>query len=420
MPRPGSLVALCALLLLTMGVVMVHSAGMAVTPVSADAPTADGAVSFETIVLSRATAYAAGAMLLLLIAWRLPVRWACERFARVPEPRMPVAARREFALLIFATLALAGVLLLVYLPGLGREFNGASRWIGFPLRPIGSPKNSTAGVTLQPSEIAKWGAVILLAWWCGRRLDRMDRFWTGLLPPLMAVGALAAIITLEDLGTAVLICAACAFVLLASGVRLWHTALFAPPALAAFAAACWFSPYRMERLITFLNPYADPQESGYHIIQSLTAIAGAGPFGRGLGHGLQKFGYLPEDTTDFLFAIVCEEMGLAGAAAVCAAYAVLVCILLAIARREAEPALRLLVVGVTATIGLQALINLLVVTGLAPTKGIALPLMSAGGTGWLLTAGALGLVAAVDRTQPHIHQHDERSAQDGNPLPTPA
>ncbi|MEL7474480.1 MAG: FtsW/RodA/SpoVE family cell cycle protein, partial [Planctomycetota bacterium] len=136
-----------------------------------------------------------------------------------------------------------------------------------------------------------------------------------------------------------------------------------------------------------------------HIIQSLGAIAGAGPFGRGLGHGLQKFGYLPEDTTDFLFAIVCEELGLAGAAMVCFIYAALINSLVAVARRETSVALRTLVVGVTATIGLQAAINLLVVTGLAPTKGIALPLMSAGGTGWILTAGAIGLVVSIDRSQ---------------------
>jgi cell division protein FtsW len=157
------------------------------------------------------------------------------------------------------------------------------------------------------------------------------------------------------------------------------------------------SEYRVKRIMAFVDPYADPQGIGYHTIQSLVAVAGGEGFGRGLGHGLQKFGYLPEDRTDFLFAIICEELGIAGAALVITLFLTLLFASLAVAARERSPLLRLFTLGVIATVCLQAIINLAVVTGLAPTKGIALPLLSSGGTGWILTAFSLGLLIAIDR-----------------------
>jgi hypothetical protein len=155
----------------------------------------------------------------------------------------------------------------------------------------------------------------------------------------------------------------------------------------------------MQRLVTFLNPYADPEGAGYHMIQSMVAVANGEVAGRGLGHGLQKFGYLPEDRTDFLFAIICEELGVAGALVVVALYGGMLWSCWTIIRREQAAILKLLALGVVATVGIQALINLAVVTGLGPTKGIALPLLSSGGTGWILTAASLGLIVAMDRTQ---------------------
>ena len=147
-----------------------------------------------------------------------------------------------------------------------------------------------------------------------------------------------------------------------------------------------------------------PTNLGYHrvvrfiaCLAAMATIAGGGPFGRGLGHGLQKFGYLPEATSDFLFAVICEELGLAGAALVLSLYAVVFWTLASIARSAVGPVCRLVALGVLATIAGQAVINLFVVTGLGPTKGIALPLLSSGGTGWILTCAALGLVAAIAR-----------------------
>jgi cell division protein FtsW len=226
----------------------------------------------------------------------------------------------------------------------------------------------------------------------------MPRFWRGLAPGLIAAGVVAGAVAKDDLGTGVLIAAVACIVLLAAGARLLHFLMFIPPAAAALVALVVASPYRFVRIETFVNPYLQPQKAGYHMIQSMLAIAGGEGTGRGLGYGLQKFGYLPEDTTDFLFSIICEELGIAGAALVMGLYAILLWAGLAIVRQQRVLVLKLIGTGVLATIGLQALINLAVVTGLGPTKGIALPLISFGGTGWILTAASLGLLAAMDPT----------------------
>jgi cell division protein FtsW len=189
--------------------------------------------------------------------------------------------------------------------------------------------------------------------------------------------------------------------------------MMAPAAILGFVALVIASPYRVNRILAYLDPYQDPQGIGYHVIQSMGAIGGGGLAGRGLGNSIQKFGYLPEGTTDFIYAIICEETGVLGAAGVIALYVVLLwCgwMVVGAARRGAatdgaaadapalSPFAQLLGLGVLATIGLQALINISVVTALAPTKGIALPLVSRGGTGWMLTCLALGLLISMDRS----------------------
>ena len=395
MLRAGHGILLCALALLMVGVVMVHSASMVVRPLAEGAdPQAAAAVSgvtVESLLLSRTTLYLALAVGAMVLASRLPLRRLADRAQRAAF--LPPAG--DHGLLVLGSLALLGVLATVYVPGIAREAKGAARWVNLHLPGLES---------VQPSEIAKWGLVLLVAVYAARLATRTDnhmrRFVSGLLPACLCVGAVAGFVVLEDLGTGVLMVAACAVVLLASGARIWHFLLFAPPALLAFVVAVATTPYRVQRITSFLDPYADPQGAGYHMIQSLTTVAGGGVFGRGLGHGLQKFGYLPEDTTDFLYAVICEELGLFGALLVLFLYALLAWFGTSIARRETNPALKLAALGVTATITLQALINLFVVTGLAPTKGIALPLISSGGTGWILTGFALGLVVAIDRTQP--------------------
>jgi cell division protein FtsW len=271
------------------------------------------------------------------------------------------------------------------------------------------PLPGLGNTSIQPSEIVKWGAVILLAVYGASRAAQMKSFFRGLAPGLVAIGVVAAVIAYEDLGTGVLVmCVAC-ILLLAAGARLWQFLMFVPPAAAGLVALIVTNPYRLTRIETFLNPYADPQGSGYHVIQSMLAVAGGEGFGRGLGYGLQKFGYLLEDTSDFIFGIICEELGIAGAAVVIFLYAVLLWSALTIVRQQRSMTLKLLGLGIFSTVGLQALINLAVVTGMAPTKGIALPLISSGGTGWILTAASLGLLIAMDGLGEEAAAGDESS-----------
>jgi cell division protein FtsW len=245
---------------------------------------------------------------------------------------------------------------------------------------------------------------------------RLKRFRTGFVPGLGLLLAVVGLIISEDLGTAVLIVGAGMLLLVAAGVRIWHVAILAPIPVALMVLAIVVSPYRIQRIRAFLDPYADPQGQGYHMIQSMVAVS-AGEFtGRGLGHGVHKFGYLPEDTNDFLFAIICEELGLFGAVFVLFLYGILIHAIFSILKRLGNPTARLIALGIMMTISFQALINLLVVTGLAPTKGIALPLLSAGGTGWVLTAFSLGLVIGMDRfhgDQSSIDVASAAAADDG-------
>jgi cell division protein FtsW len=386
MLRPGQAIVLCVLALLALGVVMVNSADMTLAP--------DQAVTLQSIVLSRSSAYMVMALIALLSCSLLPVRRLAA--AAVGEPIDPTRPRPLARRIVgrpslwVLTIGILAVLATVYLPFIGREINGSHRWLEVKLPSVGK-------VSLQPSEIAKWAMVLLLSWYGAKSAALMNRFWAGLLPALVATGAVAGFIVIEDLGTGILVGAVAGVLLLAAGARWWHLALLAPPALGALYMAVASSEYRMKRLTAFLDPYADPEKTGFHMIQSMTAVANGEVAGRGLGFGLQKFGYLPEDRTDFLFAVICEELGVAGAAIVVALYIGILWAGYLIMRREQNIMLKLVALGVLTTVGVQAIINLAVVTGLGPTKGIALPLLSSGGTGWILTAASLGLIVAIDR-----------------------
>ena len=399
MLRAGHVIVIAVVALLTLGVVMVNSAGLSVGDNAPPTVTA--------LLLSRSTIYMGLALLAMgLVVLLAPVR----RLAAIAPPPGLTADTRptgwSMPLLWAGAIALVMVCAIVYLPGIGAAKKGSHRWIEFPIPGIGAQ-------SIQPSELAKWGLLVLVSAYAAVMGPRLHRFWTGLLPGLMAIGLVALAVVIEDLGTAVLITGAAVIVLLAGGARLWQFLLMVPLGLGAVAAAVIAQPYRLKRVTTFLDPYQDPLGSGFHMIQSMVAVANGEVFGRGLGHGLQKFGYLPEDTTDFLFAIICEELGLFGAFLVVALYAAILAAGVAIVRRQPAPMLKLLGLGVLSTVGLQAIINLAVVTGLGPTKGIALPLLSSGGTGWILTAASLGFLVAIDR-------HAEESALRATHTPHPA
>ncbi|CAG0993245.1 putative peptidoglycan glycosyltransferase FtsW [Phycisphaerales bacterium] len=388
MLRPGHFIALIALSLLTIGVVMVNSADMRVA--SPGPENVAPAITAQSVLLSRSTIYMALALGAMALGAMAPAR----RIAvALTEGTVSGDSGKGYRILMLAGLALIGVCGLVYVPGLSKEINGAHRWLRLPIPGLGD------ALSVQPSEIAKWGMIGVMAWYASVHAAVLNQFWRGLVPALVAIGAVSALIVKEDLGTGVLIAAVAGLVLMAGGARVWQFLLFAPLGIAGVVYAILTSDYRMKRIMAFVDPYADPQGIGYHTIQSLIAIANGEGWGRGLGHGLQKFGYLPEDRTDFIFCVICEELGVAGAAVVCFLFVGLVWCGYFIMRRERVQALRLFTLGVISTISLQAVINLAVVTGLAPTKGIALPLLSSGGTGWILTSFCLGLVISIGRTQ---------------------
>lgn len=402
--RPGWTILICVLTLLGVGLVMVRSADMRVNAIPTPEPLdfSQGAAllvvpdppdpvdpTFTEALLdlatSRAAVYAGIALLCALAVAALPAGLL---------DRVDGLARSQRAglWLAMAVLLIVAVLLLVYVPGLSREAKGAKRWV----------EHSLPGVGLfgwQPSEVAKWALPVAIAVFAAARGPAIATILRGLIPAGIGVGLVCGLIMREDLGTAVIIGAACGVVLLAAGIRWWHVGLLATIALAGAVQAVRTSQYRMDRITSFLNPYADPADTGYHMIQSLAAISGGELTGRGLGNGLHKLGYLPEDTTDFLFAIICEELGVIGAAGIVGVFALLIWACIAVIRNEKGPACQLIALGITATVSMQAIMNLAVVTGLGPTKGIALPLVSAGGTGWVLTGASLGLLIAMDRRQ---------------------
>ena len=374
--RAGHGIALLTLALLVFGVVMVNSAGLLVG-------SAAQRITHELIFLGPPMQHAVLASCALALGALLPVRTiAAWEGARNPAPWMLVGS--------------VILLVLVWAP-IGITMNSSSRWLDI------------GGIRFQASEFAKWSLPVFLGWFLTRERIDVGRFARGLLPAFLVIGLVTGLIAIEDLGTAFLLGAVSIVLLLGAGARLWHLACLAPLALGGLVLGIVMQPYRMTRLAIFRDPWVDPEGAGWHIIQSLRAISGGGFLGRGLGAGEQKFD-LAEDTTDFIFSIICEELGFLGAALVIAAFVgLLLCGLSIIndargtepATRSlrAESAIRLMGLGIILTVGMQALFNILVTTSLVPTKGIALPLVSRGGTGWILTAFCLGLLIAIERTR---------------------
>jgi cell division protein FtsW len=283
--------------------------------------------------------------------------------------------------------------LIVLVPHVGITRNGARRWL-----PLGFTQ-------LQPSELVKWAIVIFLAWWLTRRETQIEKFFAGFAPTLVPIGAICLLIVIQDFGTAALIAICALTMLLAGRVKWWHLAIIIPPALCAGAWFIMHKEYRWKRMIAFTDPWANPQKEGYHMIQSLLSFSTGGVTGKGLGNGIQKLGYLPEDTTDFIFAVICEELGLFGALLTVALYlGILYVAFQVIRQRTRDDFGRMLAFGIGSMIGLQAVINIAVATVSVPTKGLSLPLVSAGGSGLVITCAALGLLYSITK---HRAEHEE-------------
>jgi cell division protein FtsW len=276
------------------------------------------------------------------------------------------------------------LLLVVYLPGVGRKVLGASRWIELGI------------LSFQPSELIKFTMVVFLAAWLAARRDKLGDFWRGFLPPVLLVAAIFALIVKQpDLGTALTIALTSLVMLFTAGADLRQIGGIGALGLLGVAVISITSPYRLRRLMSYLDPWQDPQGSGFQIIQSLLAVGSGGLLGLGLGASRQKYFYLPQQFTDFIFAILCEELGFIGGAVVVGLFCLLAYRGLMIALATADPFKNLLAVGLVTWLTLQALMNIMVVIGLIPTTGIPLPFISYGGTATIINLFAAGVVLNI-------------------------
>jgi len=319
----------------------------------------------------------------------VPIVWVILALVSQLNYRRWVISEKRFWVspLVIVTAISILLLIAVLIPGVGTAVNESRRWLRF------------GPITFQPSELAKWTTVMFLAAFCCKMGEDMRNFKTGFLPALGFLGLVVALIGKEDFGTAALVGAVGTMVLYAGGVRWWHLLLLIPLAGIAFYLLVYCDAHRWGRVLAFLyGAHAgDEMPSAYHAQQSIMAIGSGGFWGTGLGQGTIKQGWLPEDTTDFIFAIICEELGFFGAALVIGLFISLMLCCMKIVHQAADPLARLLAIAISTMIGTQAVMNLTVVTGLAPTKGIALPFVSAGGSGLIMTALATGVLVSIAR-----------------------
>jgi cell division protein FtsW len=294
---------------------------------------------------------------------------------------------RRLERLQWPILIAAGVLLvLVLVPPFAQPINGTRRWFRLGL------------VSFQPAELAKLALVIYLAAYLARRHDGLESFWRGLLPPLGIAGALALLVLAQpDLGSCLTLIIVTFGLLFLAGGRTRHLALLFALALPVLILVVRLAPYRLRRITTFVDPWADPRGGGFQIIQSWLALGSGGLIGRGIGESKQKLFYLPEAHTDFIFAVIGEELGFLGAIALLALFVVLIWRGLRVGVRAPDAFGAYLALGITVLIATQTLVNLGVVTGSLPTKGLPLPFISFGGSSLLMTMLSAGVLLNISQ-----------------------
>jgi len=347
------LLVLITLGLVAFGLVMVYSASSARAALAADDP---------AYYLKRQAVYALVGVVALALLSRMDYR------------------RLRFAV---APLLLGSFVLLVAVLVLGTPVNGARRWL------------SLGPATLQPSELAKLALVLWLAAYLARR--PAPQSLGELLRPIgLVVGSAFALVIVEpDLGTAIAIAIMAAAVLVVAGTRLSTLAGAGTIGFFLVAAAIWLEPYRRERVLSFLDPWQDPEGAGFQSVQAMIALGSGGFFGNGLGESVQKVYYLPEASTDMIFAIVGEELGLLGAVAVIAAFVAFGYAGFNVALGCREPFGKLLAAGITALVCGQAAVNVSAVMGLAPLTGIPLPFVSYGGSSLVVGLASVGILLNI-------------------------
>lgn len=347
--------------LAALGLVMVHSA-------SVDFATRAYGSSLHFLMLH--ALYLAAGLAAIAIVLRTRVRWW--------------EAAGPWLLLLGLVLLVA-----VLIPGLGVSVNGSSRWLRL------------GPVTLQPAELMKLFMVVYVAGYLVRRQETLGHFTQGILM-VSAVVAMIGMLLLQqpDLGSVVLICATVLAMLFLGGVRFWHFLLVFGAGVGGMVALTLVAPYRLNRVTSFLDPWADPFNTGFQLVQALIAFGRGEWLGVGLGASVQKLSYLPAAHTDFLVAVIAEELGLIAVLGLLALYGMVLARAFAIARQAELAGQRYgarLAQGLGLLIVLQAIINLGVNMGLLPTKGLTLPLVSYGGSSLVTCAVAVGLLLLIER-----------------------
>ncbi len=361
MPRalkPDRFLLLAVLVLVGLGVCMVWSASAIVT------------------LMSKGNPY--------YFLWR-QLLWAVIGFGGlVVAYFLDYATYRRLALPAFL---LTGLLLVaVLVPGIGSEIGGVRRWFQW------------GPVSFQPSELAKLSAIVFLAASITLSGDRLREFGGGLLPNLIMVGFICSLILLEpDLGSTLCIFAVSMIFLFLGGARFKHLSIVLLSAMPVFLLSIFFRPYQMKRLMAFLDPWKDPGDSGFQIIQSIVALCHGGLKGLGLGDGWQKLFFLPAAHTDFVLAVIGEEMGLLGILLVIALFTIFWWRGIRIAKRAPDPFGRYLALGITVMIVFQAAVNAGVVVGILPTKGLTMPFLSYGGTSLAINLFAVGILLNISQ-----------------------
>lgn len=360
MSREARILFVCVYLLLSLGIVMTYSAS---------AIYAEQVFKSPTYFLKRQVLFAAlGTILLFVVAGIDPYLWK-ERYREI---------------LIFSFLLLG----LVLIPRIGHQAGGAQRWIRL------GPMN------LQPAEISKLAICLYLSEYLSRRIKGIQRGeWAVLLPPLVILVLTCGMILIQpDLGSSAFIFILAAILFFLAGLRLRYIFGAALVFLPALSFLVIVAPYRLSRVTAYLNPWKDPHGSGFQIIQSLLAFGLGGARGVGLGESTQKLFYLPQSYNDFIFAIIAEELGLIGTLLILVLYVIILIVGLRMAGRARSNYDKLFVISLVLSIVLQAMVNMMVTTGLIPTKGLPLPFVSYGGSSLLFNLFAVGLLLAMDRT----------------------
>jgi len=295
---------------------------------------------------------------------------------------IPVSFYRK---IVYPTLIISfALLVMLFFPGMGKSVGGARRWL------------SLAGFSLQPSELAKLSLAIYIAYSMSKKGHDMASFSKGFLPHLIVVGAFMFLILLQpDLGTTVIIGCWLAILLFVGGLNLIQLLSMALISFPMVLWLIWRADYRLNRWWAFLNPWEDPQGLGFQIIHSFLAFGSGGILGVGLGNSKQKLLYLPEPHTDFILSIIAEELGLLGIIAIIILFGVLIMRGIKIALDAPDFYSTYLALGISTLIGLQVIINMGVVMGLLPTKGLTLPLLSYGGSSLVVNLLSIGILLSI-------------------------